>query len=300
MRTVAVEEHFWTADLARVAGMELVSPLGGWRDHKLRDLGPERLADMDAAGIDVQVISHSAPAAQHLTPAQSRTRAAEANDVLAAAVQAQPDRFVGLATLPTADPAAAADELERCVRELGFAGAMVNSTLGTNGRFLDDPAMAPLLDRFEALRVPLYLHPSPPPAGPGDQLYQGFSAQVTSLLATSTWGWHAETGLHVLRMVVGGVFERHPGLRLVIGHGGEMLPFMLDRVDRLLTPGATGLPMSPSRYVLRHVWVTTSGLFSLPPLLCALQVFGSTECCSPSTTRTARTAPGGPCSTRCH
>ncbi len=122
--------------------------------------------------------------------------------------------------------------------------------------------------------MPLYLHPSPPPAGPGNQLYQGFSAQVTSLLATSAWGWHAETGLHVLRMVLGGVFERHPGLRLVIGHGGEMLPFMLDRVDRQLTPGATGLPMSLSRYVLRHVWATTSGLFSLPPLLCALQVFG--------------------------
>jgi predicted TIM-barrel fold metal-dependent hydrolase len=267
MRTVAVEEHFWTPDLARVAGMELVAPAGGPGDRKLRDLGPDRLADMDAAGIDVQVISHAAPAAQHLSGAESRARAAAANDVLAAAVQAHPDRFAGLATLPTTDPAAAADELERCVRELGFVGAMVNNTFGTNGRFLDDPTFGPLLHRFEALGVPLYLHPS---AAPESLLYQGFPPHVTALLATSSWGWHAELGLHALRMVVGGVFDRHPGLRLVLGHGGELIPFLLDRIDRQFT----GLPRPPSWYLLNHVWITTSGLFSLPPLLCALQVFG--------------------------
>src|SRR2546421_569130 len=160
MRVVALEEHFWTPGLAAVAGMDLVAPQGGPRDRQLRDLGACRLADMDAAGIDLQVISHCAPGAQHLPPAEAFERAMEAYDVLAPA--------------------------------------------------------------------------------------------VTTLLSTSAWGWHAETGLHVLRMVVGGVFDRYPGLRLVIGHGGEMLPFMLDRIDRVLTSEVTGLPWPPSRYLLNN------------------------------------------------
>src|SRR2546429_2213331 len=171
MRVVALEEHFWTPGLAAVAGMDLVAPQGGPRDRQLRDLGACRLADMDAAGIDLQVISHCAPGAQHLPPAEAFERAMEANDVLADAVRAHPDRFAGLATLPTSDPLAAADELERCVRELDFVGAMVNSTLGTNGRFLDDPVFAPLLERAESMRVPLYLHPSAPPGSLRAQLY---------------------------------------------------------------------------------------------------------------------------------
>jgi len=123
--------------------------------------------------------------------------------------------------------------------------------------------------------VPLYLHPSRPPGALQDILFHGLPPHLAALLASSAWGWHAEAGLHTLRLVVAGVFDRHPGLRLIIGHCGEMLPFMMARIDRVLTPQRTGLAGPVSEYLLRNVWVTTSGMFSLPPLLCTLQVFGS-------------------------
>jgi predicted ArsR family transcriptional regulator/predicted TIM-barrel fold metal-dependent hydrolase len=272
MRTIALEEHFWTAELAAPPGTGQLAVWGPRVGDQLRDLGSLRLSDMDANGIDLQVISHVAPAAQGLKAAEGITRAREANDRLAAAVRAHPDRFAGFATLPTADPQAAAGELERAVRELGLIGALVNSTLGSNGVFLDDARFIPLLDRFERLDVPLYLHPAPPSAALRDALYQGLPAAVAGRLATGAWGWHAEAGLHVLRMIATGVFDRHPGLRLIVGHCGEMVPFMLDRIDAMLGPA--GLAHKPSEYFLRNIWVTTSGLFSLPPVLCTVQVLG--------------------------
>jgi len=239
---------------------------------QLGDLGSMRLADMDANGIDLQVISHVAPAAQGLDGAEGLARAREANDQLAVAVRAHPGRFAGFATLPTADPRAAADELERATGELGFVGALVNSTLGPNGAFLDDARFDPLLDRFERLDAPLYLHPAPPSPALREALYSGLPPAVAARLATAAWGWHAEVGLHVLRMVAAGVFDRHPGLRLIIGHCGEMLPFMLARIDAVLR--LDGLALAPSGYFSRNVWVTTSGLFSIPPVMCTVQVVG--------------------------
>ena len=211
-------------------------------------------------------------AAQGLAGFEGVTRAREANDRLAEAVRAHPSRFKGFATLPTADPRAAADELDRAVRDLGLIGAMVNSTLGSNGIFLDDASFEPLLERFEQLDVPLYLHPARPSAALHDVLYRGLPPAVAGRLATGAWGWHAEAGLHVLRMVATGVFDRHPALRLIIGHCGEMLPFMLARIDAVLPQGK--LDLAPSGYFLRNIWVTTSGLFSLPPVLCTVQVLG--------------------------
>jgi predicted TIM-barrel fold metal-dependent hydrolase len=272
MRTIALEEHFSTAELAAPAagGSERWAP--GIRDALL-DLGEGRLAEMDAAGIDVQVISHAQPAAQQLGAAGAIAAARSANDQLAAAIARHPDRFAGFATLPTADPAAAADELERAVGDLGLVGALVHSTLGTNGAFLDDSRFEPLLARLERLDVPLYLHPAPPPAALRETLFAGLPDALADRLATAAWGWHAEAGLHALRMVTAGVFDRHPGLRMIIGHGGEMIPFMLDRIDRTLH-GLTGLALPPSGYFLRNVWVTTSGMFSLPPVMCTVQVLG--------------------------
>jgi uncharacterized protein len=268
VRTIALEEHFWTAELAAPPGTGPLATWGQRVDDQLRDLGQARLADMDASGIDLQVISHVAPAAQALGGAEGVARAREANDQLAGAVRAHPDRFAGFATLPTADPPAAADELERAVRELGLIGALVNSTLGSNGAFLDEARFAPLLDRFERLDVPLYLHPAPPSDALRDVLYRGLPPAVAGRLATGAWGWHAEAGLHVLRMIA--------------THCGEMVPFMLDRIDAMLSPARLGparpgqqsMALRPSEYFLRNIWVTTSGLFSLPPVLCAVQVLG--------------------------
>jgi predicted TIM-barrel fold metal-dependent hydrolase len=272
MRTIALEEHFLAPGLAPPPGTGPLAMWGPQIGDQLRDLGQERLASMDASGIDLQVISHVAPAAQGLAGPQGVTRAREANDQLAAAVAAHPDRFGGFATLPTADPVAAAGELERAVTQLGLAGAMINSTLGSDGAFLDESRFAPLLERFERLDVPLYLHPAPPSAALHEVLYRGLPPAVAGRLATGAWGWHAEAGLHVLRMIATGVFDRYPGLRLIIGHCGEMVPFMLDRIDAMLRP--PGLALKPSEYFLRNIWVTTSGLFSLPPVLCTVQVLG--------------------------
>jgi predicted TIM-barrel fold metal-dependent hydrolase len=272
MRTIALEEHFWTADLAAAPGTGPLATWGPEMDDQLRDLGGLRLADMDAHGIDLQVISHVAPGAQGLPGPEALARAREANDLLAAAVQAHPGRFAGFATLPTADPDAAAAELDRAIAQLGFAGALVNSTLGSNNAFLDDARFEPLLDRFERLDAPLYLHPAPPSAALRDALYAGLPPAVAGRLATGAWGWHAEAGLHVLRMIATGVFDRHPGLRLIIGHCGEMIPFMLDRIDAMLRVDTMAL--TPSEYFARNVWVTTSGLFSIPPVMCAVQVLG--------------------------
>ena len=272
MRTIALEEHFWTAELAAQPGTGLLAVWGPHVGDQLRDLGSTRLADMDANGIDLQVISHVAPAAQGYAGAEGLARAREANDQLADAVRSHPGRFAGFATLPTADPQAAADELERATGELGFVGALVNSTLGSNGVFLDDARFEPLLDRFERLDVALYLHPAPPSAALRDALYGGLPPGVAARLATGAWGWHAELGLHVLRMVATGVFDRHPALRLIIGHCGEMLPFMLARIDAMLR--VDSLALEPSEYFARNIWVTTSGLFSIPPVMCTVEVLG--------------------------
>ena len=275
MRTIALEEHFWTPELAAAPGTGLLARAGGQRlDEALRDLDKARLADMDAAGIDLQVVSHVQPAAQGVPGDAGVTAARQANDYLAAALARHPDRLAGFATLPTASPQAAAGELKRAVGELGFVGGLLNSTLGTDGAFLDDPRFDPLLACFESLDVPLYLHPAPPPAALRSVLFDGLAPAVAGALATNSWGWHAEAGLHALRMVVSGVFDRHPGLRLIIGHCGEMIPFMLARIDQMMPPSVTGLGAPVSEYFLRHVWVTTSGMFSLPPVLCAIAVFG--------------------------
>jgi len=275
MQTIALEEHFWTPELAPAPGTGVLARAGGQTlDAALRETGEARIRDMDAAGIDIQVLSHAQPAAQSLSGKSGVAAARRANDYLAAAVAAHPARLAGFATLPTGSPKAAADELSRAIGDLGFAGGLVNSTIGTNGLFLDDASFSPLLSRFEELDVPLYLHPAPPPAAVRDVFYGGLPTTVAGALATNAWGWHAEAGLHALRLVVSGAFDRHPRLKLIIGHCGEMIPFMLDRIDEMMPPSASGLSSPVSEYVLRHLWVTTSGMFSLPPTLCALSVFG--------------------------
>jgi len=275
MRTIALEEHFWTDELAAAPGTGVLARASGAvLDGLLRDVGAARIADMDAAGIDVQVLSHVQPAAQAAPGPDGVAAARRANDYLAAVVASAAGRLAGFATLPTGSPAEAAEELSRCVLSLGFAGGLINSTLGTNDRFLDDPSFSVLLSRFEALDVPVYLHPAQPPAAVRSAFYAGLAAPVAGALATSAWGWHAEAGLHTLRLAASGTFSRHPELRVIIGHCGEMIPFMLDRVDDTMPRALTGLDAEMSEYIRRHVWVTTSGMFSLPPFLCALSVFG--------------------------
>jgi predicted TIM-barrel fold metal-dependent hydrolase len=280
MRTIAIEEHF-LADGFREVMKRNASSQGGSsnaasvaeQQAKLADLGVTRLKDMDAGGIDLQVISHTVSGVVPLPGSEGVRLARAANDQLAAAVAAHPDRFAGFATLPMTDPEAAADELERAVRSLGFKGAMINGT--TSGRFLDDASFLPILERAVTLDVPIYVHPGVPPAAVREAYYSGFDPAVNFSLATAGWGWHSEVGIHALRLILAGVFDRSPALQIIIGHMGEMIPFMLARINNVLTPVAKHLQRTVPEYFLQNFYITTSGFFTDPPLLLSLQTVGA-------------------------
>jgi predicted TIM-barrel fold metal-dependent hydrolase len=280
MRTITIEEHFLPNGSIEAMNKGRSRPGGGSDEvfvsafeANLADLGELRLKDMDAGGIDVQVISQTASNPVSATGAEDVRLARDANDQLAVAVIAHPDRFAGFAALPMSDPRAAATELERAVRTLGFKGAVVNGT--TNGRFLDDPFFLPILEQAVALDVPIYLHPGEPPEAVMNAYYTGFDQAVNFALATAAWGWHSELGIHALRMMLGGVFDRLPGLQIIIGHMGEMLPFMLARSNARLAPLTKHLQRTIQEYFCENFWITTSGFFTDPPLLLALQVIGA-------------------------
>ncbi|MBA2679649.1 MAG: amidohydrolase [Ktedonobacteraceae bacterium] len=277
MRTITLEEHFladgFRERIERAQGRELSKGPFAERYAKLSGLGSTRLKDMDAGAVDLQVISHTAEGGRNLSRKEDVELARAANDQLAAAIAAHPDRFAGLAILPLTDPEAAVDELERAIRTLGFKGIMVNGT--TNGLFLDDPSFLPVLERAVALDVPIYVHPAEPPEAVQKAYYSGFEGQVNFVLSTAGWGWHSETAIHSLRMILAGVFDRLPTLQIIIGHMGEMIPFMLARINDTLTP-ATGYLQRPiPDYLLQNFTITTSGFFTDPPLLLALQTFGA-------------------------
>jgi len=276
MRTIALEEHF-TPPQFQTSGLKL--PGGGLGaylaavNQKLADVGPSRLADMDAAGIDLQVLSVPGFGLERLAPTAGIALARDCNDALGDVVQARPDRFAGFAILPLQDPDAAAAELERSVTRLGLKGAMVSGTI--NGRFLDDPSFSPVLAEAERLGVPIYLHPAPPPQAVFEAYFGGLPEGTAGALATGGWGWHAETGLHSLRLIVAGVFDRYPALQIIIGHLGENIPFSLARADERLTPAAPHLQRRVADYFQANFQITTSGYFTLPPLLCSLLVVGA-------------------------
>ncbi|HCI79735.1 MAG TPA: amidohydrolase [Ktedonobacter sp.] len=242
-------------------------------ESELADLTTTRLKAMDEAGIDVQVISHGISAALTSPDNESIRLAKEANDQLAQAIVSHPTRFAGFATLPMAHPQAAADELERVMKLPGFVGAMINGT--TNGRFLDDPMFMPILERAVALNVPIYIHPAEPPKAVWDAYYTGFDPAVNFTLATSGWGWHSEVGIHSLRMILAGVFDRLPNLQIIIGHMGEMIPFMFARISNTLGSVVKNLQHPVPDYFLRNFYFTTSGFFTEPPLLLTLQIMGA-------------------------
>ena len=170
------------------------------------------------------------------------------------------------------DPPAAARELERTVTQLGFKGACINGT--THGKFLDDPDFTPVLERAQSLGVPLYLHPALPPREVSDIYFANLEPGLSRMLATAGWGWHAEQGLHTLRLISSGVFDRFPRLQIIIGHMGEMLPYMLVRTAGILSQVVKNLELPFAGYFHRNIHITTSGLFTLPPLQLLLEVIG--------------------------
>ncbi len=268
MRTIMVEEHYASPAFLKGPGREFKELANNPETRfagnleALSDLGDKRIAAMDAAGIDMQVVSLTSPGAEQLECAEAKALARESNDFLAEAVRRYPGRFAGFATLPTALPEAAAAELARRVQDEGFKGAVINGHI--HGRYLDDQFFWPILECAEALNVPIYLHPTLPPQPVIDACYQGFAPTVSYMLAGAAWGWHIETGTHVIRLILGGVFDRYPKLQFVIGHLGEALPFMFGRLDVVLTAPRTKLQRPIGAYLRENVHYTFGGFNFLP------------------------------------
>jgi 2,3-dihydroxybenzoate decarboxylase len=267
---IALEEHFlspgfedyWLPTMGNVDRKAVDALLG-----RLKDFGDARLEGMDSAGIARSVLSISGPGVQsERDTATARRRAAEANDFLAGEVAKRPDRYSGFGHLPMQDAGAAADELERCIRELKFCGAMINGH--TNGQYLDHSSLFPFWERAEALGAIVYIHPTDP-VSPAPAL-----AGVEGL-RRATWEWGFETGSHALRLVFSGLFDRFPRANVALGHLGETLPYLLWRFDSRAKLYGVKLGKKPSDYIKENFVVTTSGMCSAEPLNCALAALGN-------------------------
>ncbi len=265
-RTIALEEHFATPAYMEGPGHQMLERAEAGNSvpetrlliERLLDIGAGRIAAMDAAGVDIQALSLNAPGVEMLEAKEAVVLARDTNDLVEAAMRKYPGRFIGLACLPTAAPEKAAQELERMVSKFGFKGAAINGHI--RGRYLDETFFWPILESAEALKVPLYIHPTPPPETINQTYYTGnFSNQVTQALLRAAWGWHIETATHVIRIILSGAFDRFPDLQIIIGHMGEALPFMLPRIDAYLPMKLTELKRPVAAYLRENIYYSFSG-----------------------------------------
>ncbi|HSW17798.1 MAG TPA: amidohydrolase family protein [Ramlibacter sp.] len=271
IRKIAFEEHFMAPGFERYskAFLQFIDPaVAADLGRRLADIDELRLDEMDKAGIDLTILSQTGPGVQGEADKAAAIRgAAENNDYLASRIAKHPTRFAGFAALAMQDPKAAADELERAVNQLGFKGALVNGH--TQGRYYDDAAYDVVWERFQALDVPLYLHPIDFPQIP--QTLRDFP-----VIQGAAWGWGVETGSHALRLLFGGVFDRFPKLKVVLGHMGEGLPFQRWRYDSRFAayPFGVKLARKPSEYIGSNILITTSGVCSEAALIGAIAEMG--------------------------
>jgi predicted TIM-barrel fold metal-dependent hydrolase len=278
MKLIGLEEHFVTADVQ--AAWEKLDPKwqdvaltqtgGGDIERRLLDLGDERIAAMEETGFDVQVLSLTAPALHSLAPADAVALQTATNDLLAETVRSNPKRYQGFATLATPAPQVAAKELERAVTRLGFNGAMLFGR--TRDRNLDHADNEPIFEAAAALRAPLYLHPQAPQPAVRDAIYSGFGTAIDGGFATFGIGWHYETGIQIVRLILSGVFDRHPDLQIVTGHWGEVVLFYLERLEGLGRVAKLERPVSD--YFRSNISVTPSGMWSQRYLRWAIEVLG--------------------------
>ena len=279
MKTIAIEEHFTTPMYReQVSANEFRNFYLTSRSEQLghdiaeqnADLGAQRLAHMDAAGVDVQVLSFGSPGTQGFGPEIAIPMARDANDRAYEAVKAHPDRFAAFAALPTADPKAAARELERAVTKLGFKGAMIHGH--TQGSFLDEKKYWVIFECAQSLGVPIYLHPTYPHPDAIKAYFTGYED-----LARAAWGFAVDTSCHFLRMVFAGVFDAYPDFKIILGHLGEGLPFAMHRLNDHTYRSAAkrGLKKTPLQYLKDNMLVTTSGNWYEPAFLCTLLALGA-------------------------
>lgn len=278
MKLIGLEEHFVTDAVMRAwqgVPPEWQDPGGNHANQgdigrRLKDLTGERIADMDAAGLDVAVVSLTAPGTQSLDPADAAALQRDSNDVLAEAVRLRPDRLQGFATLATPDPQAAAKELSRAVTQLGFNGALLFGR--TRERNADDAAFWPIYEAAAHHRAPLYFHPQAPVPAVRQAIYAGYGDPLDAAFSAFGLGWHYETGVQLLRMILSGVFDRFPDLQVVTGHWGEVVLFYLERVDGLKRFARIERPISD--YFRTNIAVTPSGMWSQRYLRWAKEVIG--------------------------
>jgi uncharacterized protein len=276
MRVIGLEEHFATRgfldgpgralrDRAHAFGSAAAALLA-----RLCEVGDGRIAEMDAAGVDLQVLSLTSPGTDQLCADEAVTLAHEVNEFLVATVGRHSKRFAAFASLPTAAPKHASKELECAAKLPGFKGALINGH--HRGRYLDDPFFWPIFEAAESLGVPLYLHPTDPPPPVFNACYAGFAPIVAEMFASAAWGWHIDTAIHVLRLILAGTFDRFPKLQIIVGHMGETLPFMMRRLD-VMPAALTRLKQPISSYLRQNLHYTISGFnFTSTFLLLALEV----------------------------
>lgn len=274
MKVIAIEEHFIMPGdpLPRGAhrGCDRELRTGNEVGPELYDLGARRIAAMDAGGIDMQVLSLNQPGCQALPAPDAVALARDSNDLLATAVKAHPRRFAGLAAVATADPSAAAKELERAIAKLGCKGAMINGH--TQGSFLDDKKYWPIFECAHTLGVPIYLHPRDPHPDAMKSYFEGCPE-----IAYAAWGFALDTTSHFLRLVCAGVFDAYPKLTFILGHMGEGLPFWVDRIEdhTRLAAARRGLKRTFAQYLTENLVITCSGNFSVPALVCSVMALGA-------------------------
>ena len=266
-QVIAIEEHYFDAEIASHYGEAEQRPA---LRARLEDLGAQRISEMDEAGIDIQVLSHGAPGT-HLMDAEIAVPLAQrANDRLHQSVRSNPQRFAAFATLPAIDPIAAADELERCVTRLDMKGAMIHGL--TKGLFIDDKRFWPIFERAQTLDVPIYIHPAIPHRAVVDAYYKDYLNEFPALL-TAGWGFTVETATQGIRLILSGIFETYPGLKIILGHLGESLPFSLWRIDQALSRKGNRAVSFRATFC-EHFYITTSGNFSDPAMLCSIMEMG--------------------------
>lgn len=276
-KLIAIEEHFIIPGINARVMQYLTEENGGVSpiseaqkelikmvlpDNSIAEVGEQRIAFMDKAGISMQVLSYGASGPQNLTDVDvAVSLCREANNELARLINQHPTRFAGFALLPMADTDEAVKELTRCVNELGFKGAMISGTF--NGVFFDDERFHPLFAKAQELNVPLYMHPAVIAPNVADYYYKSNQwSEVASLMfASAGFGWHADSGIALIRMIISGLFDKYPNLQIISGHWGELVPFYLNRLDDQQAK-TLQLKHSFSYYFKHNIYITPSGFFN--------------------------------------